>query len=66
MKLVSRSDTDEDLIFELAKRHWRDLFETTGFGNSADEHNRRYRDLFQDAPDCLDVTPKRWWAFWRK
>lgn len=66
MKLVSRSDTDEDLIFELAKRDWRDLFVAAGFGYSADEHNKWYQNLFQDDPDCLDVTPKRWWAFWRK
>lgn len=51
MKLISKPNTDEDLIFELAKRDWRDLLVAAGFGYSADEHNKWYRELFVDAPE---------------
>jgi hypothetical protein len=71
MKLASMPIADDDAIFDLAKRDWRDLFMAAGFGWSEDEHLRWYKSRVPDgiegnAPRHLGAAlsrAKRW--LWR-
>lgn len=65
MKLLSAPNSDEDSIFDLAKRDWRDLFMAAGFAYSADEHESWYNHLVPNNPGPHASSPKPWWAFWR-